>query len=62
MNIETKKNIKEVINALTFCQKNDKKCKGCKDKNECLKFIRSSVAVCLQLLLKEKPEKLAMFV
>lgn len=43
--------IKEIITALNFCETKDKHCKKCKEKDGCLKFIRSSVALSLQLFL-----------
>lgn len=44
-----------VIDALTFCEETKKKCKKCKKKTECLIFMRNSIAVCLRLLLNQKP-------
>lgn len=45
--------LKEIITSLNFCEVNDKKCKKCKKKEECLRFIKSSVALCLQFFLND---------
>jgi len=54
MDKETENNIKEVIKALAFCDENGRKCKKCKEKDECTLFLRSSISVCLNLLLSIK--------
>lgn len=54
MDKQTKAEVEAVIKALTFCEKEGRKCKKCKDRGECKLFIRSSIAVCLQLLLGKK--------
>ena len=45
--------LKEVISSLNFCEINKKECKKCKKKDECLKFMRSSIALCLQFFLND---------
>ena len=62
MDKQTKKDIEDVIEALTFCEKEGKKCKKCKKKDECILFVRSAVAVCLKLLLKKKTIKESMHI
>jgi len=58
MNRETKKDIQEVISALTFCETEGRSCKKCKDKDtQCLLFLRTSIAVCLKLLMDNKVKK-----
>ena len=45
--------LKEIIASLDFCEINKKDCKKCKKKDECLKFMRSSISLCLQHFLNQ---------
>lgn len=45
--------LKEIIASLNFCEINKKSCKKCKKKDDCLKFMRSSIALCLQFFVND---------
>ena len=53
MEVDIGKDIQKVINALMFCEQNNSKCRKCKKKKKenCLLFIRDSIAVALQFIL-----------
>jgi hypothetical protein len=58
MDRNIKRDIETVIEALAFCEKEGKSCKKCKSlEKDCLIFMRSSIAVCLKLLLNHKVVK-----
>ena len=57
---EMVKTVNEVIDCLQLCEVKGKKCKGCKEKYECQKFIRTTLAVCLNLIVN-KPTKLGLY-
>lgn len=48
--------MKEIVDSLNFCKTNGKKCKKCKERDEYLKFIRSSIAICLQFFINSFEE------
>lgn len=53
MTTKVKDDLKTIIESLLDCESKGRKCKKCKDKDECLIFIRGSIAVALQFILNE---------
>jgi len=57
-----KKEIKKLIKILRSCSKKKQDCQNCPNSNECLRFVRSSIALTLEfiyieLFLNENKEK-----